>query len=116
MTSFLDGIPILFRCLFQLVGTVFIILGSHQVIRQVLLLNPVVGVVVGIQVTLIPLHRIRVGMHILQMPGKIPALTLFYIRQGSIQGNVSRVGFGGSCHENGCISQGNPGFRHPRRH
>ena len=54
----LDRFPILLCRLLQLVGAVFIIMSTNQLIGQILLLDPMVGKIMGIQISLLPFHGI----------------------------------------------------------
>ena len=87
-------------------------MGSYQLVGQVLLLDPVVRVVVGIQVSLLPLHGVAVRVDVLQMPGEIPGFALANVCQRCVQGDVPGIGLGTGGHEYGSISQRDPGFRH----
>ena len=53
-----DRMPVGLCRLLNLIGAVFIVSFSHQVIRQVLLANPMTWIIVGIQIPLFPFHCI----------------------------------------------------------
>ena len=65
-----------------------------EIVRQVLLVNPVVRVIVGVQVALAPFLGIGIRVDILELPGEAVALSLPHIRQRRIQSDVACVGLG----------------------
>ena len=83
-----------------------------EIVRQVLLVNPVIRIIVGVQIALAPFLGIGIRVDILELPGEAVALSLPHICHCRIQGDVAGVGFWGGCHENRRIAQGDPGFGH----
>ena len=75
--SLLDRVPILFRGLLQLIGAILIVSSSDQSIREILLFDPVTGIVMGITVSLLPFHSICIRVYILEMARIIPAFFIF---------------------------------------
>ncbi len=90
-------------------GIVFDVLDG---IRQVLLLHPVVGVVVGIFVIL-PLYQriLAVIVFVLQLARDGPGPPGLHIRNGRVDGIVGAVGFGAGGHQNDRIGQRETRFR-----
>ena len=60
-----DGFPVAFRRLLQLVFTVFIVLCTHQLIGQILLIDPVTREAVRILISLLTLHGVGICMNVL---------------------------------------------------
>ena len=67
----LNFVPVLFRSLFDLVVAVLIIMGVLQQIRKILLLDPMVREVVGVEIALLPFLPCTVGMDVLQLSGNV---------------------------------------------
>ena len=101
-----DLVPVGLSGLLGLIGAVLIVHPPHQSVGQILLLHPVVGEVVGVEIPLLPLKACAVGVDILQVAGEVPGLARPHIRHGGIDGVMARVGLGGGGHEDGGIRQG----------
>ena len=65
---------------------------SHQLVRQILLGNPVVGEIMGVEISLAALLGEGIGMDVLQMSGERACLSLLNVGNGSIQGDVAGIG------------------------
>ena len=81
---FLNFLPVLLGGLFGLVIAVLVIFAVLDGIGQVLLLDPMVGEIVGVQIPLLPFHGVAIRMDILQVPGEVAGFALANIRQSRV--------------------------------
>ena len=87
----LDAIPIGLGRLLQLIFPIAIIADVPDGVGEILLLHIVVGVVVGLEIALGPLHGMGVGMHVLQVPGHIPGAPGGHVGHGLFNAHTAGV-------------------------
>ena len=113
-SSFLDFIPVAPGRLLGLVVAVLIVAGVHQVVGQILLFHPAVGIVVGIAVALLPLKARAVGVDVLQLPGEAPSPPGAHIGDRPVDGHTGCVGLGRGSQHNAGLRQRKPRLRQPQ--
>lgn len=78
----LDLLPVGTGSLLRLVVAPFIIVDALQRIRKILLLDPAMRKVMGVEIALLPLLSAGVRVDVLEMPGDLPGLSLLQVRHG----------------------------------
>src|SRR5699024_12171807 len=86
LRSFHNGLPVAPGGLLGLVVAVVVVDPILELVGEVLLLDPVVGVVVGVAVALVALEAGAVGVDVLHFPGEVAGDPGANVLDGSVDG------------------------------
>ena len=90
--SFFDLGPIAFGGLFGLIVAVGVIFSILNFVGQILLLYPVAGEIVRIEIALIALESSAVGVDVLQLTRDVAGFAGFDIGDRGVDGHTGRIG------------------------
>ena len=111
--SFFDFVPIALGGLFGFIVAVGVIFSILNFVRQVLLLHPVAGEIVRVEIALVAFEAGSVGVDVLQLTRDVAGFAGFDIGNRGVDGHTGRIGLRRGGEQDDCVGQRQTGFGKP---
>ena len=106
-----DPVPVGFAALLELVVAGPVVDRSYELVGQILLPDPMAGIVVRIEIALLPLEASAVGVDVLQLARDGAGLALFDVRDCRVDGHDHGIGLRRGRQQDDGLSQRKSGLR-----